>query len=44
MAVKMTGVAGHVTVRPEGVALPVRLTIPAKLKVLVKVTPTETPA
>ena len=35
-------VAGHVMVRPAG-AVPVRAIEPAKLKVLVKETPTETP-
>ncbi len=42
-AVKLTGVAGQVTVRPKDVEAPVRVTVPAKLKVLVTVTPTETP-
>ena len=37
-----TAVAGHVIVRPAG-AVPVRVTEPAKLKVLVRDTPTETP-
>jgi hypothetical protein len=41
-AVIATAVAGHVIVRPAG-AVPVRVTEPAKLKVLVRETPTETP-
>ncbi len=44
LAVRVTTVAGHVTVRPEGVAAPVRVKVPAKLKVLVRVIPTNTPA
>ena len=40
-AVIATAVAGHVIVRPAG-AVPVRVTLPAKLKVLVMETPTET--
>ena len=42
LAVMVTAVAGHVIVRPAG-AVPVRVIDPAKLKVLVKETPTETP-
>ena len=38
----LTGVEGQVTVRLEG-ALELSVTVPAKLKVLVRVTPTETP-
>ena len=34
---------GQVTVKPEDVELPLRLTVPLKLKILVRVTPTETP-
>src|SRR2546425_13344910 len=41
-AVIATAVAGHVIVRPAG-AVPVRVTEPAKLRVLVRETPTETP-
>jgi hypothetical protein len=41
-AVIVTAVAGHVIVRPAG-AVPVRVILPAKLKVLVKETPTEIP-
>ena len=41
-AVIATAVAGHVIVRPAG-AVPVRVTEPAKLNVLVRETPTETP-
>jgi hypothetical protein len=41
-AVIATAVAGQVTVRPVG-AVPVRTMLPAKLKVLVRDTPTETP-
>jgi hypothetical protein len=41
-AVIVTAVAGHVIVRPAG-AVPVRVILPAKLNVLVKETPTETP-
>ena len=41
-AVIVTAVAGHVIVRPAG-AVPVRAILPAKLKVLVRETPTETP-
>ncbi len=37
-----TAVAGQVMVRPAG-AVPVRVILPAKLKVLVRETPTETP-
>jgi hypothetical protein len=37
-----TAVAGQVIVRPAG-AVPVRVILPAKLKVLVRETPTETP-
>ena len=37
-----TAVAGHVIVRPAE-AVPVRVMLPAKLKVLVRETPTETP-
>ena len=37
-----TAVAGHVIVRPAG-AVPVRVMLPAKLNVLIKETPTETP-
>jgi hypothetical protein len=37
-----TAVAGHVMVRPAG-AVPVRVMLPAKLNVLVRETPTETP-
>ena len=42
LAVMVTVVAGQVMVRPAG-AVPVRLTLPAKLNVLVRETPTETP-
>jgi hypothetical protein len=42
LAVIVTAVAGHVIVRPAG-ALPVRVMLPAKLNVLVRETPTETP-
>jgi hypothetical protein len=42
LAVIVTAVAGHVMVRPAG-AVPVKVTEPAKLKVLVRDTPTETP-
>ena len=35
--------AGHVRVKPEGVELPLRVTFPLKLKILVRVIPTETP-
>ena len=41
-AVIVTPAAGHVIVRPAG-AVPVRVIEPAKLKVLVKETPTEMP-
>ena len=41
-AVMATAVAGHVIVRPAG-AVPVRVMLPAKLNVLVRETPTETP-
>ena len=41
-AVIATAVAGHVIVRPAG-AVPVRVMDPAKLNVLVRETPTETP-
>ena len=41
-AVIATAVAGHVIVRPAG-AVPVRVILPAKLNVLVRETPTETP-
>src|SRR5207245_9144240 len=41
-AVIATAVAGHVIVRPAG-AVPVNVTDPAKLNVLVRETPTETP-
>ena len=41
-AVIVTAVAGQVIVRPAG-AVPVRVIDPAKLKVLVSETPTETP-
>jgi len=41
-AVIATAVAGQVIVRPAGAA-PVRVTDPAKLNVLVRDTPTETP-
>jgi hypothetical protein len=41
-AVIATAVAGHVMVRPAG-AVPVRVIEPAKLNVLVRETPTETP-
>ena len=41
-AVMVTAVAGHVIVRPAG-AVPVRVIEPAKLNVLVRETPTETP-
>ena len=41
-AVMATAVAGQVIVRPAG-AVPVRVIEPAKLNVLVKDTPTETP-
>ena len=41
-AVMTTAVAGHVIVRPAG-AVPVKVIEPAKLKVLVRETPTETP-
>jgi hypothetical protein len=37
-----TAVAGQVIVKPAG-AVPVRVMLPAKLKVLVNETPTETP-
>ncbi len=42
LAVIATAVAGHVIVRPAG-AVPVRVILPAKLNVLVRETPTETP-
>ena len=42
-AVMATAVTGHVMVRPAG-AVPVRVMEPAKLNVLVRETPTETPA
>jgi hypothetical protein len=42
LAVIATAVAGHVIVRPAG-AVPVRVIEPAKLKVLVRETPTEAP-
>ena len=42
LAVIATAVAGHVMVRPAG-AVPVRVIEPAKLNVLVRDTPTETP-
>ena len=42
LAVMVTAVAGHVIVRPAG-AVPVRVILPAKLKVLVRETPTELP-
>jgi hypothetical protein len=41
-AVTETAVAGHVIVRPAG-EVPVRVILPAKLNVLVRETPTETP-
>ena len=41
-AVMVTAVAGQVMVRPAG-AVPVRVMLPAKLNVLVRETPTETP-
>jgi hypothetical protein len=41
-AVIATAVTGQVIVRPAG-AVPVRVTLPAKLNVLVSETPTETP-
>jgi hypothetical protein len=41
-AVMATAVAGQVIVKPAG-AVPVRVMLPAKLKVLVNETPTETP-
>ena len=41
-AVMVTAVAGHVIVRAAG-AVPVRVIEPAKLNVLVRDTPTETP-
>ena len=41
-AVMATAVAGQVIVSPAG-AVPVRVTEPAKLNVLVRETPTETP-
>ena len=41
-AVIATAVAGQVIVRPAG-AVPVRVMLPAKLNVLVRETPTETP-
>jgi len=41
-AVMVTAVAGQVMVRPAG-AVPVRVMLPAKLNVLVRDTPTETP-
>ena len=41
-AVVVTAVAGHVIERPAG-AVPVRVIEPAKLNVLVRETPTETP-
>jgi hypothetical protein len=42
LAVIATAVAGQVIVRPAG-AVPVRVMDPAKLNVLVRETPTETP-
>ena len=42
LAVMATAVAGQVIVRPAG-AVPVRVMLPAKLNVLVRDTPTETP-
>jgi hypothetical protein len=42
LAVIVTAVAGQVMVRPAGAA-PVRVILPAKLNVLVRDTPTETP-
>jgi len=42
LAVIATAVAGHVIVRPAG-AVPVRVMLPAKLNVLVRETPAETP-
>ena len=41
-AVMATAVAGQVIVSPAG-AVPVRVMLPAKLNVLVRETPTETP-
>ena len=42
LAVIVTAVTGQVIVRPAG-AVPVRVMLPAKLNVLVRETPTETP-
>lgn len=42
MAVRLTAVVGQVTVKPLG-ALPVRVTEPAKLKLLANETLSETP-
>jgi len=42
LAAIVTAVAGQVIVRPAG-AVPVRVMLPAKLKVLVRETTTETP-
>ena len=42
LAVRVTATVGQVTVRPEP-SVPVNVTIPAKLLMLVRVTPTLTP-
>jgi hypothetical protein len=42
LAVMATAVAGQVIVRPAG-EVPVKVMLPAKLNVLVRETPTETP-
>ncbi len=43
LADRLTAVLGQVTVRPEGVALPVKVTVPVKPKMLVRLTFTERP-
>ncbi len=43
LAVRLTGVAGHVTVTPGELTVEDRATVPAKLKVLVSTTDIEPP-
>ncbi len=44
LAVRVSAVAGHVTVRPEvGLTTDVRVTLPAKLNVLVRLTEIDAP-
>ncbi len=43
LAVRVTAVTEQVTVRPEGVAAPVRVKVPAKFEVLATAMPTDTP-